>query len=167
MTLARRWERERRIVLRPGRLRHAGLLLVSLVFVAIGFWMGLSGDDLFQRVVGWVGVAFFGLGLFVFAAQFVQGASSLTLDPEGFTVVSLWRRRRYHWREVQDFHVRAVGQQVMILFDVPADGGRAARTSRALFGVSHGLPDSYGLRPEQLAAFMALVRDWANTRDVI
>jgi hypothetical protein len=47
---------------RDSKLKLAGLLLGVVLFVLLGVWMGLSAETLGNRIIGWLGAAFFGLG---------------------------------------------------------------------------------------------------------
>ncbi len=152
------WRRERRAVLRPSARRYAVPFLISVALAAVGLWLALGGGhDASARQVGWLNVAFFGLGALVLGAQFLPGVSGLVLDPQGFTLRTLGRARRFAWADVEGFQVGVVGGQVLVLFDCPGDHGRLARANRALFGASHALPHTFGLPPTDLAAFMALL----------
>lgn len=135
--------------------RHLGLLVISLVFVAIGILMVRDGEG-----IGWLVLGFFGLCALAFAVQMLPGASRLRLDRDGFTVTSLFRSSTVHWSEVSRFFVARIGGRAMVCWEYNAavpHAVRSRRVSRALAGVEAGLPDTYGLTPE---ALVKLLEDW-------
>lgn len=135
--------------------RHLGLLVISLVFVAIGILMVRDGEG-----IGWFVLGFFGLCALAFAVQMLPGASRLRLDRDGFTVTSLFRSSTVRWSEVSRFFVAQVGGRAMVCWDYAGAVPRSTasrRLSRTLAGVEAGLPDTYGLNAEALAE---LLEDW-------
>lgn len=100
----------------------------------------------------------FGLGIFVFALQFIPRASYLRITNEGFTFCSLFRKSPlFLWNDVSGFRVASVppSRHPLIVFDWHAKPDRSiGRINRHLVGATNGLPDTYGLRPEELADLM-------------
>jgi Bacterial PH domain len=96
----------------------------------------------------------------MFGTSLLPGAAHLRLDEEGFTMCNLFRKGRLRWREVRDFRPYSVPGGTFVGFDL-TDGtfplGRFA--ARSLSGVEGGLPDTYGLDPEELAAVLNAWRD--------
>jgi len=126
-------------------------LLASLAFVAVGFVTISSGG----KVITWLSVGFFALCAAVFALQLMPGASYLRITDEGFVFCSLFRKSPLIlWREVSDFRVASVprSHHKLIVFDSNnALQSRIRSVNRALVGASDGLPDAYGLKPQELA----------------
>ena len=146
------------VTLRPSRLRWILVLLASLVLGAGGVLMIADGRD-----IGWLVAGFFGLCAAVACVSMLPGASYLVLDEEGFTVGSLFRSARVVWPEVVEFYpwvVMATGMRAVthVAFELSPDRRNQA-TARVLSrlvsgGVEAGLPDTYGLRAEELAELM-------------
>jgi hypothetical protein len=80
--------------------------------------------------------------------------------PGGFTICNLFRPGRLRWRDVRDFRPRSNPGVTFVGFDftgAPAPLGRFA--ARSLSWVERGLPDTYGLDAEELAALLIVWRD--------
>ena len=140
--------------LRPRRSSAVWLLLGSSVFVAIGLWMGSEE--------GWIGyaiAAFFGTCAAVGLVQLLPGASSLRIDCDGLTCRSLYSRFAVRWDEVDRFFVVALRQGGFRVHEVVGwnylagrgPPGRGRRLSFALTGCEGALPDTYGVKPAELA----------------
>ncbi|HEY3399717.1 MAG TPA: STM3941 family protein [Geothrix sp.] len=86
------------LLLRPRRVKVAGLGLGALVFVLTGLWMVREGEG-----PGWLIIGFFGLCLLVFLALLLPGAAYLALDSDGFTMCSLFRAHTIRWADVAGF----------------------------------------------------------------
>jgi hypothetical protein len=148
------------LVLRPSTKKMAKYLLICAVFVAIGI---LDIYKVGASTIGWLCVVFFGLGAIVFALQFIPRASYLWITNEGFTFCSLFRRSPvFLWHDVSDFRVASVppSRHPLVVFNWTAKPDRRiGRVNRHLVGATDGLPDTYGLRPEELADLM---NDWRS-----
>jgi len=151
-------ERGADILLRPDRRRIVLFFLACLGFVAIGItpiaWHGPSA-------IVWLCILFFGICGAAFLAQLFPGASYLHIRGNGFEYCSLFRKSPLIlWQDVSDFRVVRIppSGKRMVVFDWDAAPGYGARRfNRSLIGATDGLPDSYGLRPEELAE---LLNDW-------
>jgi hypothetical protein len=109
------------------------------------------------RAVGFVGILFFGAGVFILLWQGISPVKSgLLLDRDGFEVRSAFATKRYRWDDVSAFGVfryrfnRFVGFQLTPTARPP----RLAAINRALVGWDAMLPNTLRLKPEQLAALM-------------
>jgi hypothetical protein len=137
----------------PSKLESTLLLLGSLAFVIAGIWMVSIGD-----ANGLLGIGFFGLCLLVAIIQFHPKASYLHLSAEGFTVCSLFRSSFVSWQYVQEFGLISIGNNTMVSWNYTSEyvaGVRARAFSQALSGYEAALPDTYGLKPKQLAQLMS------------
>lgn len=156
------------VTLRPSRLRTGSLLLVSTLFVVTGIWMvfdgGMAGytvDGIPVYWVGWASIIFFGMGVVVFLLQFLPGAAYLRLTPEGFTYCSSFRVHATRWEDVQEFgvmqmhHTRMVGWNYAPGYQAKA---RMRGVAKALGGYEACLPDTYGMKVEQLAEALEMLR---------
>jgi hypothetical protein len=72
-----------RLVFERSPLKNAGLLLLSLLFVAGGVFMALKADTDSDRVIGWICAAFFGLGILAAARNLLQGGTAFVFDLSG------------------------------------------------------------------------------------
>ncbi len=140
------------VVLRPGRLKWAGIGVFCLLFTVAGVWLGSTGDK-----IGWGCAVLFGLGFLVSAASLLPGATYLRLTDEGFTMCSMYRSHTYRWQDVSGFTVGRVFTNKMVLFNFEptyqrTPGLRSINVD--LVGYEGGLPDSYGLSHEALAELL-------------
>lgn len=142
--------------LRPSRLKSAILFVVCLLFVITGVWMVRNGESM-----GYLCGGFFALCLLVFGLQFHPKASYLHLTPDGFTLCSLFRAHTVRWVHVREFAVIYVGPNRMVAWNFMPDHpptGHARAISKSLSGYEAALPDTYGLKPEELAGLMENLR---------
>jgi hypothetical protein len=87
----------------------------------------------------------------------LPGAGGLRLDSDGFEMTSLFRRHRSRWMEVSEFEVVRLPpslQKMVVFDDVRTKDSALAKVNRSLAGRTGGLPDSYSLSHEDLAAIM-------------
>jgi hypothetical protein len=137
------------VVLRPGRLKWAGLCLLFLLFTVMGVWLGLGGDR-----IGWACAVVFGLGILISVASMLPNASYLWLTDEGFTMRTLYRTHTFRWQDVTGFGVGWVLTNKMVMFNFEPEYRRTPRLRSlnvGLVGYEAGLPDNYGMTHEALA----------------
>jgi hypothetical protein len=140
------------LTLRPNRLKFFALATGSLVFLLIGIWMIKDGEW-----KGWFVAIFAVVCLVVFIKAMLPGATYLALDNIGFTVCSLHRIRRYRWSEVGEFVAVKLTYNKMVMFNFSPTFDRLSnirKVNASMSGFEAGLPDSYGLSHEKLAALM-------------
>jgi hypothetical protein len=142
------------VTLRSSRRKTLLMLAGSLVFVAGGIW--LLHD---QPSTGYSGIAFFGLCAVVFCVQLLPNSSYLRLTAEGFTTCTLFRCHTVPWRHVRTFGVGRIGLKKVVGWDPAADLSGIVRATKAISGYASALPDTYGLRAEELAALLNRLRD--------
>jgi hypothetical protein len=155
------------VTLHPSRIRYVGLLAASLGFVAALVFMlqhGSIGPG--GALKAWLGIAFFGVGALIGAVMLLPGAGRLTLDADGFERVTLFMKFPASWQQASDFivweHRTGRGHRVrLVAYD---DNCVGDNMSRRLSGRNAGLPDTYGLSPEELARLMTQWRGRALTR---
>jgi hypothetical protein len=114
--------------------------------------------------VGWLCIGFFGLGVVVFALQFFPSASYLRMTRDGFVCCSLFRKSPLiAWRDVSSIRVGTVPpNQKMVVFDWEGASRQGVRRLNwALVGATDGLPDTYGMKPQELADLLNLWRSRA------
>jgi hypothetical protein len=133
------------------------LALGAFAFVAVCPLL-INSRDLAEQKIGWMGAVFFGAIGLLWLVQLLPGASSLTLDAEGFTVRALFRdRAKIRWRDVTGFSVWTINRAKVVGYNyVHSYPGK--KTSRALaqaFGAPDGtLGNHYQFGCEELAALL-------------
>lgn len=143
--------------LRTGRLKMFALLMGSLV-LAGGGTLAIPKEP----VTGYLCIAFFGLCAIVTGINVLPGSSYLELTREGFVIRHLFRTSFIPWRQVREFAVyrvellERVGWNNLLAPGEQASMGR--RVSTALTGVDGGLPDTYGMKAQDLADLLNSVR---------
>lgn len=142
--------------LHPNRTKMALLFLVCAAFVVIPVWMVRDGQSM-----GYLTGVFFALGLPVFAVQLLPNATYLQLRSDGFTFCSLFRAHTFQWRQVQTFAAIHVGVNPMVAWNFTADyvaSGGMRRASKAFSGYEAALPDTYGMKAQELADLLNELR---------
>ncbi|MFN8005874.1 MAG: hypothetical protein U0V70_02355 [Terriglobia bacterium] len=140
------------LLLRPRALKFIVLAIFSFGLFWVGVWMIRDGD-----AWGWLCAGFFGLCFLVFMALMHPKASYLELTPEGFTICSLFRAQSFRWADVAKFEVGLTMGKKMVMFNFVESYSRSPKLrslSSGLTGFEAGLPDSYGLKYEELAELM-------------
>lgn len=144
------------VTLRPGKLKWGIVLLACLVFAGAGTLIFIEAPG--GRAGGVAAMLFFGGGALVSTLQIVAN-SRLVLSPEGFTIFGLGRRLTTRWTEVASFSVVAAGaspiNRMVAVNLAGADRlGRARAAARAVLGYDRLLPDTYGMKAQDLAALL-------------
>jgi hypothetical protein len=143
------------LVLNGRRLRPAILLVASAIFALVGVLVFAVAPG--GRVGGVVVFLFFGGCAAVAILQLVLG-SQLTLTAEGFTVRSLGRQVTRRWQDVESFVVVRASAFTNIvgirLLAAPGGDTFLTRAARNVFGYQGALPDTYGMKANDLAALM-------------
>jgi len=137
------------ITLRPGKTKALLLALLSLAFLAIGLQMVEK-----QVLIGQVLVVFFGIGTVVSLVPLIPSAFYLKLTQEGFEVCKLFKKSFTRWDEVGSFTVSYTSTSKFVVFNYTDKSRKRARTSQALAGYDAALPDSFGMKVEELADLM-------------
>ena len=147
-------EPEATLTLRPKKGKAALMILVCLVFVVGGIFMGISGEW-----IGFLCAAFFALGIPIGVIQLLPGSTYLTLTTEGLTFCNLFRETKIPWNVIDHFFVvelRTNGTKtysmVALNFVESYDGSGLGRDiSKSLAQCDGALPDTYGKKPQELA----------------
>jgi hypothetical protein len=142
------------MVLRPNKAKAILLLLMCAAFAVGGGFMVADR----QGAKGWFVALFFGLCAAVFVVQLIPGASYLEITSDGFVICSLFRRSPlFPWRDVGSFAVAKLPPhgKKMVMFSSQRDAAKTlGKVNSAMFGASGGLPDTYGMKAEELAELM-------------
>jgi hypothetical protein len=93
----------------------------------------------------------------------LPGAAALTLDATGFEVTSFYRRSRARWQDATGFIAAGIppARLRFVLFNDAGHTGTLSRINAAFAGRNGALPDTYGLRADDLAQLMAQWRERA------
>ena len=148
-------------VYRPSRKAWTGVLLVCVVFVAIGCAVIRSSGGR-DRLFNFGGILFFGVGGLVALVQFVPNSSFLQVSPDGLTIRTMWRNTFYRWSDIQSFGVASSFQRsVGLNFSSTYPGGaRKLRDFlRSMTGFEGALPDNYGCDCARLAEHLNRLRE--------
>ena len=145
------------MTLYPKQSQAIGLFFLCTIFVAIGIWMGVTGEW-----IGYLIAGFFGLGVVIFIVQLIPGSAYLRLDSEGFIFCSLYRRITLPWSAIDGFHVvvmRQTGLEIheLVGFNFVPDYNRSQlsrQISSAVAECEGGLPNTYGKSAGELARLM-------------
>jgi hypothetical protein len=103
--------------------------------------------------------------VFIFLASIVRlipGSSFLYLEESGFTFCTLFRKNRFLWTEIEKFYVVQVsktgikaGSFVGFNFDPASNRAKIGRRAAKFLSQCEGaLPESYGMKPEELCELM-------------
>jgi hypothetical protein len=148
-------ERGEELVLRASRFRYALYALGCLVFVAIGALLAERG-----RPEGWWLALVFGASALLFLIGVAAGENYLRLTTSGFEVRTFFRSHFYRWQDVLGFGVaRLHVYRYVTIFLMPdyIETLRGREAAAAMTGVEGMLPDTYGMRAEDL---VELLEEW-------
>lgn len=147
-------------MLRTSRLKWTLIGFASLVFTVVAA-LFIAGGGRDWRL--FAGLLLFGPGTLLGAWQVLR-PGTLTLDREGFVVKGLRRGRFVRWSELAGFSVGMPARFTkMVYYDYRHDERpKLAAVGRSLSGHDAGLPDTYGLKAEELAAVMEAFRSRAE-----
>jgi membrane associated rhomboid family serine protease len=150
------------LVLRPSRRRWVGLLVLSITLTAVCGLAFLNEPN----VVMAVGILLFGAGIVISVLQLLPGSASLRIAPDGLTARGPIRSGGWSWNEIEHFSVYDVdqyGTTKQVGFDLrdltPDRQGVLKTIGRGMSGVDAALPDTYGMRAEDLATLLEEARE--------
>jgi hypothetical protein len=141
------------ILLRPSRGKLIGFLFLCLGFVGCGDWLLTQGSVAF----GWLCIGVFAIAAIIFALQLRPGASYLRLNHDGFEFSYAFRKSGLiRWRDVSEFRAGLVPPcHSMVVYDSTQKSKPLLKDiNRGLVGASDALPDTYGMKAEDLAKLM-------------
>jgi hypothetical protein len=123
---------------------------------------------------GWFLFIFFGALSILSMGMLWPGASALTLGSLGFDVTKFFRPHRARWQDVSRFEAielytgrptkLVVSEKMVVYDDVSATSGILATVNKTLADHNAYLPDTYGLKGEELAWLMTQWRERATGR---
>jgi hypothetical protein len=117
--------------------------------------------------LAWFGLVFFGVGAIAFVISALPGATSLTLDRDGFVAKRAFIKNRSRWQDVTNFVATPAQppapQDIKFVWfnDAQWQKWKLARMETSSLGYNAGLPATYGFAAEDLANLMTSWRDRA------
>ena len=124
------------------------LLVISIGFVVLGAWLTAESP-----VLGWLSIAFFGLGIPASLVMLRPNSTYLKLDADGIHVVSMSRHLKLKWSEVDAFRIARIHGAKLIAIDYSAEykKQRAGRSVASILSDMEGaIADHYTAPLEQV-----------------
>ncbi len=132
------------------------------VFVIIGLFM-IQEKDFGTRLMGWIGIIFFGLGVLIGGAGlFISSSSYLLLDDKGFTMCTLFRKHFYGWDEIEVFGIGNIYGNDMVMFDFSEKYNKAKtarKMNRFVSGSDAAIPNNYGIEIGELLELLTAFKN--------
>lgn len=130
------------LIFKPNKRKAALVLLGSMVFVAIGYWMTSV-----KPLIGWLCVSFFAPGIPASIVMMTTKSMYLRLDEEGFEIVApMTRRRRTLWTDVEEFRLGSIrgAKMIQIVYAPGYDKQQLGRAvASTLSGMESAIANSY------------------------
>lgn len=145
------------MILFPSRLKYSSLVAIGLIGIAISVLI-LSEDNWF----GWVCLPFSSACVLVSIWAMLSPRFRLYLDSSGLSYATMKKDYAYEWRDIAWFStVRlATTDYVSFGFAPGFDGDvRIREVNQRFGGFDRFLPDTYGLRADELAK---LLEEWRS-----
>jgi hypothetical protein len=145
------------VTFKASRKKALLLFLGSVCFVAIGLWMSSE-----KPLIGWICVAFFGLGVPVSLLMLLPNAMYLRLDGEGFETGTFFSKHKTKWADVARFEIGSIrGTKMIAIVYIQEYNaqqlGRAIASS--LSGMEGAIPNSYDA---PLGYILAAMNSWKS-----
>lgn len=125
------------------------IMIYSVGLVSLGVWLKESR----WTFLGWLTIAFFGLGVPLSLLMLLPNATYLLLDEEGFEMRSVFRKNKYRWTDVAGFYIGSISgaKMIAILFHPEFKPQRLARSLAAtLAGMEGAIPNHYNATLEEI-----------------
>ena len=100
----------------PSKLKLLGPLALTCAMVAMCYFVARM-PGVFERVVGWVGVAFFGLGFIAFPIMFFRTGAQVIINDEGIED----RRMKVgviRWEDIVSLHIASIESTKFLCIEV-------------------------------------------------
>ena len=138
------------------------MLLFSTILTAGGILMIYKSDTL-----GYPCTIFFGIGMLISIIKVLPGSSYLKLSKTGFEYSSLFRRHSVDWEDILEFRIMKLKQSGLtvnkfvgwIYCKNAHDKGFSKKLSKSITGIEAGLPDTYGLKAEELLKLLEFYKE--------
>lgn len=153
------------VVMHGSARKHLLLAAGIGVFGAVGLWTLLNKPiSPVLQILLWPSTVMF-LGAAPLVLLIAILGTSLQLDETGLTIRQPWRRIRRRWPDVDGFvaiemssGVAGTSARIVAFEDATVDETRIVSMNRRLTGRNAGLPDTFGLDPDSLAALLNVWR---------
>ncbi|MBA6157379.1 hypothetical protein H3Z83_12750 [Tenacibaculum sp. S7007] len=139
-------------IFRRNKLKDLIILFILLIFVACGYSILEK-----NRLMGWLGISFFGLGAICFFIQLLTNVSYLKFDKEGFEEKNLFQTKKYKWSEVKNFRQANFRGNKSIFFDYNPDNNKwknRSKLTEIIFGKQKAITSSHNIKTEELLNLM-------------
>jgi hypothetical protein len=137
--------------------KAAWMFIGCSVFVICGLFM-TQEKETGIRIVGWIGVVFFGIGVLIGATAIVVPSSSyLQLDDKGLIMCSLFRKHFYRWDEIGELGIGSIFGHEMVMFNFSEKYKKVKAVRKLNKFISEsdaGTPNHYGIQIGDLAELM-------------
>ncbi len=146
----------------PATLRTPRAKLIFFLFSTFLFGFALGGValysdlDLLGKALMWLGAAGSAAAIVPFTLAILRG-STLRLDALEMQVWQGLKTTRHRWEDVSPFSVVDVGIPMVVFDDATMEDGALVQFNRDNVGRGGGLPDTYGMMPQDLAW---LLNEW-------
>ena len=136
------------VIFRGSRKKALLLLLISIGFVLIGAWMITE-----MPILGWLWIAFFGLGIPASLVMLSPNSTYLKVDDDGIDLVTMFRHLKLQWADVDGFRMASIHGTKMIAVEYSLQYTKQS-TARAvastLSGMEGAIADHYSAPLEQV-----------------
>jgi hypothetical protein len=151
-----------RLVLRPSKRKWTLMTIGSAALAVGGVWLIVTGVPLppppfpigDSRTWLWFGVVLFALGIPTSLAIMLSGRYYLELTRDGFTIGDLVRPKTFRWSAAGPFVVEERRYRKAVTFEGVPTVLEGLGTVTELMKSFGELPDTYGMKAEDLAALM-------------
>jgi hypothetical protein len=156
------------VVLTPSKTKPAVFLFIATLLLGVGGYLLRQPALSSAPWSAYVLIGFAGLWALVQILFLTTHSSSLTMDGEGFESRLFWRGTKFRWSEVEKFapvevalpKSNAVRKIKLVAFRFsPSCASRELPATMRIMaesmpGYDGALPDTFGLKPEELAALL-------------
>jgi hypothetical protein len=154
-----------RVILQTPRAKLIFFLGSTLLFGFSLTGMALYSDmGVLEKAIMWIGAVGCAAAVPAFLLAILRGPT-LRLDADAMHVSQGPKSSTHRWADVSVFSVVDVGMRMVIFDDATMSDGGVVQFNRGMIGRGGGLPDNYGMAPEQLAWLLNEWRARALSRD--
>lgn len=137
------------LIYRASRSKAAFVLLASIAFVAIGYFLRVE-----KPLIGWACIIFFGLGIPLgLIMLFSPSSMYLRLDSDGFEMGSFVKKTRIKWTDVAGFELASIrgAKMIAIIYAPHYQGQKMGRAlAQNLSGMEGAIPNNYNAPLDEL-----------------
>jgi hypothetical protein len=100
----------------PSKLKLLGLLGLTCVMVSVSYFCTTEPSPI-DRVVGWIGVGFFGLGFVAFPVMFFRAGPQVVINDEGIED-RRWKIGAIRWEDIRSLSIGSVNSAKFLSIEV-------------------------------------------------